>query len=180
MSSEYKVIAVTDYPNSSEPKWAVDMEKPDGNLHRHVLPKATLEWRAAEYGIDDVEELMDIVLHEPFQIPATEEELSWDAAAQEADTKLHRLPSLIEAESTTEAAESLRVRIARTKAEKVHVVSTPKKGQPDPLDKIRNEHGIDPERKREKRELVDTMRWMTRHGGLPITTTPSGKEGVRL
>lgn len=32
----------------------------------HVMPVDIFEWRSAEYGIDDLDELIDIVLHEPY------------------------------------------------------------------------------------------------------------------
>ena len=47
-----------------------EMELADGSIIRgkHAFPVDTLEWRAAEYGIDpaDLDTLLDIVLHEPF------------------------------------------------------------------------------------------------------------------
>lgn len=48
--------------------WQVYMEKPDGTLHAHAMPKTTLVARSIEYGIpeDDEETLWDIVIHEPF------------------------------------------------------------------------------------------------------------------
>lgn len=69
MPDTYEVIAVTEYwPNPETPCWAVDMRKPDGGTYRHVFPKDTLAWRAAEYGLDtaDTAALLDVVLHEPF------------------------------------------------------------------------------------------------------------------
>ncbi|GAA2618699.1 hypothetical protein SMC26_40260 [Actinomadura fulvescens] len=48
--------------------WYVTYQRTDGSSIAHVFPADTLEWRAAEYGIDptDVDTLLDIVLHEPF------------------------------------------------------------------------------------------------------------------
>lgn len=45
-----------------------DLTRPDGGRHRQTFPVDTLEWRAAEYGIDptDLDTLLDMVLSEPF------------------------------------------------------------------------------------------------------------------
>lgn len=58
--------------NDQTEKFEVAMEvtRDDGTsfLQLHVFPPETLEWRAAEYGIDpeDTDTLLDIVLNEPF------------------------------------------------------------------------------------------------------------------
>lgn len=43
----------------------------DGLLHGYLFPAETLTWRAAELGLDpqgDLDQLLDIVLHEPFVV----------------------------------------------------------------------------------------------------------------
>lgn len=57
----------------------VDVTKPGEKTVRiaYIFPRDTLEWRAAEYGIDpaDVETLLDIVLWEPHMEVAAEKHL---------------------------------------------------------------------------------------------------------
>lgn len=59
----------------------------------HCFPKDTLEWRAAEYGIDpaDTDALLDIVLAEPFLMPGdfTPGESLHDAPDIEAARRAH-------------------------------------------------------------------------------------------
>ncbi|MEV8033886.1 hypothetical protein [Streptomyces sp. NPDC086182] len=54
----------------------------------HLFPLDTLEWRAAEYGIDhtDIDQLLDIVLHEPY---ITDEAVVHTAASAEAARIVH-------------------------------------------------------------------------------------------
>lgn len=68
-ADNYTVTRVNEYhPNPVTPCWQLMMLKPDGYGHGITFPKQTLEYRAGEYGIDpdDVETLLDVVLHEPF------------------------------------------------------------------------------------------------------------------
>jgi hypothetical protein len=141
------------------PCWSVIMLKPDGTTHGYLFPKFTLEQRAAEYGFTDVDEILDVVLHEPYQIPTSPVEAAVHGVAR------HTARTLFEAASTAEAREGHRTRIARTKAERVTVHSP----RQDPLDVIRHNHGITPEGVRARREPVDTYRWITLYGGLPVT-----------
>lgn len=85
------------------------------NTGKHVLPEDTLEWRAAEYGIDpaDLNALLDIVLWEPF----LEEDDRPDLALYSADT--------VEAARTHYLA-----RIQRAKA---RGGATPQVAKPDPV-----------------------------------------------
>lgn len=48
--------------------WRVVLQRPDGTTALHMFPADTLEWRAAEYGIDpaDRDLLLDVVLAEPW------------------------------------------------------------------------------------------------------------------
>lgn len=69
MPDIYEITEVGDYwPNPETPCWYVDMRRQDGGTRRHIFPKATPAYRAAEYGIDpaDIDQLLDIILHEPF------------------------------------------------------------------------------------------------------------------
>lgn len=48
-----------------------DVTRPDGSRCQHTFPVDTLEWRAAEYGLDpsDVDTLLEVVLAEPHLDP---------------------------------------------------------------------------------------------------------------
>lgn len=64
-------LTVTDLQRHTLPGgdvWILATRLPGGDLFHHVFPVDTLEWRAAEYGIDpdDVDQLLAIVLAEPW------------------------------------------------------------------------------------------------------------------
>jgi hypothetical protein len=79
---ERTVIACHDIGNGH---WQVDTQLADGSVHLHAFPLEALEWRAAEYNIplEDVDQLLDIVLHERLVTegpPTLEEAPDADAA----------------------------------------------------------------------------------------------------
>lgn len=146
--------------------WQVTYQAPAGEMRHHLFPKATLEWRAAEYGLDDVDEILDIILHEPYA-PAEQPEGPVSLLAAPAETAGRPAPriTLYTAESTAQARDAHRQHIASIKTD--HVQITAPKGA-DPLDHIRRNHGITPDGLRAKREQVDTHRWKKLYGGLPV------------
>jgi hypothetical protein len=169
-ASEYTVQAVSEYwPNPDTPCWAVDMTKPDGGSHRHVFPKHTLEQRAAEYGIEPtaVEDLLDIVLHEPYA-PHPDDPDSDDPAAaaglvspalvsRGATRKGDLIPTtLYTAPDAATALAAHRTRIDYAKTKRVRV-APPKNGK-DPLDIIRGNHDIDPARVAAKAQTINHRR----------------------
>lgn len=133
--------------------------KGDGGI-THLFPKATLEWRAAEYGIDpaDVDTLLDVVLHEQLFDDDT-------AAAAESD--------LAAAHSTTEARTGHLARIATFKEQYRIVMDAG-----GPLDVIRARPAISAQGVRDKQELVDIHRWNKLYGGLPVRVSPA-EEALR-
>lgn len=157
------------------PRWVVHQVDQDGAGRSHVFAKDVLEWRAAEYGLTDVDELLDIVLHEPHQPDFPDRD---DAAARVGlvtSTGRDAEPiTLMNAPSTADALAALRLRIAEAKRVTAHV-RPPAKGK-DPLDIIRTQHGITTAGVREKRMAVDVHRWGLVYGGLPVSnllsTTP--------
>lgn len=164
--------------------WIVDYLTGTGEKTRHVFPKTTMEWRAAEYGfgVSDVDELLDIVLHEP-HIPDIADP---DDAAARIGLVTSRARdaepiTLYNAANTDDARAALRARIADAKQSWARVKSTPGKGQTDPLDVIRAAHGITPDSLRAKREAVDIHRWQLRYGTLPVplSATPKPLEARR-
>jgi hypothetical protein len=115
--------------------------------HGHVFPQSTLEWRMAEYGLDSIDEALDVVLHEPWAITPSE---AWlipaDAATRQGmvtRTKGSAVDyepiQLHNADSIDDAREAHRMRIADAKT-RVHIVKP--KGKTDPLDAIRARHGV--------------------------------------
>lgn len=52
-----------------------DVTTPDGGRCQYIFPTDTLEWRAAEYGLDplDLDTLLEIVLAEPYLDPDPED-----------------------------------------------------------------------------------------------------------
>ncbi|MFE3031588.1 hypothetical protein ACFXKY_08055 [Streptomyces canus] len=148
-------------------RWVVHHVDQDGNGGGYVFPKETLEWRAAEYGLDDVDEILDMVLHEP-HLP---DEPDRDDAAARAGMVTSNRPdaepiTLFNATSSAEALAAHRLRIADAKKVRA-VVRAPAKGK-NPLDAIRAAHGITTTGLRTKREAVDVHRWHLVYGDLPV------------
>lgn len=149
------------------PRWVVHHVDQDGNGGGHIFPKETLEWRAAEYGLTDVDEILDIILHEP-HLP---DEPDKDDAAARAGMVTSSRPdaepiTLFNARSSADALAAHRLRIADAKKGRTHV-RPPAKGK-DPLDAIRAAHGITEAGVRAKREAVDIQRWQLVYGDLPV------------
>lgn len=148
--------------------WSVITLRPDGRGWQHTFPGEAFEWRAAEYGLTDPVEILDVILHEPYQDtspPALPPSVK--AAAPAAATKKAadpHGPTLQEAPSTAAARAAHRSRIAAVKADRVQIT--------DPgglLPHIHQSHGMSPDRVNAKREAVDIHRWTKLYGGLPVT-----------
>jgi hypothetical protein len=144
------------------PIWMVSMRKPDGTLHCHTFPTSTIEWRMAEYGLDTVDEALDIILHEPYATDPTDPiQGRQDPAAKvgmtvlRAGTAAAEPISLHNAPTIADAREAHRLRIADAKT---RILITPPKGKQDPLDIIRQQHGVTGEGLRQKAALVDSVR----------------------
>lgn len=103
----------------------------------HVFPTDTLEWRAAEYGIDpsDVDTLMDIILAEPY---LTDQHWATGSQLHDADT--------IDQARADHIARCAAVKLA-------HRMSTRGKAA-EPLRAVRERHEMHPEALEMKRELV--------------------------
>lgn len=120
--------------------WHVVTRASDGRGLTHVFPKAALEWRAAEYGIDpaDTATLLDIVLTEPH---LTEED--WAAGH-----RLHDAPDI-----DTARVDHL-ARCARSKLR--HRISTRTPGHP--CRRVAAESPLHPEAIGLKQQLVARAR----------------------
>ncbi|NUT50094.1 MAG: hypothetical protein HOV94_22705 [Saccharothrix sp.] len=142
--------------------WLVSMLKPDGTIHCHAFPPSAVEWRMAEYQLGDVDEALDIVLHEPFATnPADPLQARDDAAVRVG--MVVRAPgraldyepiTLHSADTIKDARDAHRIRISDAKT-RVHVKAP--KGKPDPLDAIR-QYDVTDEGLRQKAALVDAAR----------------------
>lgn len=119
----------------------------DGTTSRmlHRFPAETMEWRAAEYGIDptDVETLLGIVMVEPWLTPD-----DWAAGSQLYD-------------GTADVATAQKDHLKRCAAAKKRTNITTRPATPKaahPLDPIRADHGIDLEVVALKTEHVRRIR----------------------
>ncbi|MFJ8043786.1 hypothetical protein ACIRBX_25120 [Kitasatospora sp. NPDC096147] len=183
MLEKYEITEVTRTRIGLTECWQVRQLRPDGEHHIAVFPAATLEWRAAEYDIDHttkagLDQILDIVLHEPFlpdplqdrdQDPAAAKGLTAPstqalhglAVGDQAPVTLHNAPD----RATARAAHL--ERIAHLKRTGINVVSpTPptrpgglaRAAAPDPLDLIRAGHGITAAGVTAKTALVEQAR----------------------
>lgn len=154
------------------PIWMASMRKPDGSIHAHTFPPSAIEWRMAEYGLDTVDEALDIVLHEPWATDPMDPLHARDDAALRQGMVV-RVPGpvvdyepirIFNADAIADARTAHRIRIADAKT---RVRITPPKGQPDPLDIIRARHGVTDEGLRQKTALVDAARRSYRGEAVP-------------
>lgn len=168
MPTEYTITSVTE--DAEKALWHVLYEDASGDVRGHVFPMNTLAWRAAEYGIDpaDIDQLLDIVLHEPFA-PHPDDPLTRDddpvraagitSPAPAARGKVRAgdpVPTtLYTAETTEKAREAHLMRIEHAKVHRARVVAPP--GKKDPLSPIRN-LGLDAEGVAELARRVDEHR----------------------
>lgn len=140
---------VTTDTSSGLPLWVVDgmQHHDDGSSIRlrHTFPQDTLEWRAAEYGIDpaDTATLLDIVLAEPYLTPD-----DWAAGH-----RLHDAPDI-----PTARADHL-ARCARAKLR--HRLATRTAGHP--CRRVAAESPLDLEAIELKRALVERARTAHAH-----------------
>lgn len=146
-------------------RWLVHHIGEDGHGHGYVFPAETVDWRAAEYGLTDIDEILDVIIHEPF----LDETLTRDDAALRAGLVTSTLRTaepitLFNAASTTDACAAHRLRIADVK--QTRALIQPGKG-PNPLDVIRA-RGIDTSGVRAKREVVDVRRWQLLYRDMPV------------
>ena len=173
MPDEYTVEDVAEGATGSGAHyWEVIMRRPDGKLHGYAFPKDSLEWRAAEYGLSDPAEILDVVLHEPFK-PRPASVTATSLVTPAARVKPAEEPvTLWTAKSTSEARAAHLALIASVKSERVRVI--------DPrglLAHITTRTGMTTEGVRAKQERVDVRRWEKLYGGLPVA--PIAEEAIR-
>jgi hypothetical protein len=149
----------------SHDRWriAITITADDGTTTRllHLLPIDTMEWRAAEYGIDpgDTATLLDIVLAEPHLTPA-----DWSSG-----TKLHDAPDI---------ATARRDHIARCAAVKLrHRLATRVAGSV--LERVRSESLMDAEAIAVKTEFVAKVRESTAAEARRLAASTSRADALR-
>jgi hypothetical protein len=159
--------AVEAFQISGQPAWRVTGTRTeDGGTvvpYHHVLPVDTMEWRAAEYGIDptDTATLLDMVLAEPHLTPE-------DMAR---GYRLHDAPDV---------ATARRDHLARCAVVKLrHRISTRAAGTA--LERIRSESPMDPEVIAVKAEHVVRVRasMSSARRGAAGALVPSGAERAK-
>lgn len=133
------------------PCWRVAVRGPGGSQYEHAFPLATLEWRAAEYGIDptDIDTLLHVILHEP-HLTAPEEE---------GGGPRDKGPTLWEATSTAQA-QAAHMRRIQDCPVTIDVAGAKQ------LDAIR-QAPVARSAVQAKAQTVDTHRWERLYGGLP-------------
>lgn len=152
----YTVTSVEERFFEQGDAWLITMDTGTPNtIATYLLPKAALQNRAAEYGIDpaDVETLLDIALHEPYIPDPTDPANHADDAAAKKGLRAKAWVSrgsirrgqmvpawLYNSDSIEQAREAHFARIEHCKANRVRVVS-PKTA--DPLDVIRRQYAPD-------------------------------------
>jgi hypothetical protein len=143
--------------------WHVAVSITDGDTTTrllHAFPVDSMEWRAAEYGIDDPATLLDIVLIEPH---LTEEE-------RQTGHQLHGAPDIPTARAD---------HIARCARAKLRLrVSSRAKGSS--LQRVRDESPMDHEVIDVKRSHVEQVRAQLRAVRAPIATLSGTERAARL
>ena len=149
-----QIIYAGEYPHLPD-TWEIHTQKDNGAKHLILMPKAALDFRAAEYGIDptDVDQLLDILLHERL-IPTQEDEKF------SPELKAAALPWLFETTNTDDARKYHLQRIRKAK------VQFQIKGN-KVLDPIRRGHIPDKKLIGQAAQQVDLVRWFNNYGDLP-------------
>ncbi|MEV4806749.1 hypothetical protein AB0K18_42715 [Nonomuraea sp. NPDC049421] len=161
--------------DGAEPIWGISRVRPDGVAHMHLIPHSTFEWRAAEYGIDpdDIDTMLDIVLHEPW-IPNPHDALATlKPGAAEVLQETHGLPTCWT--PGVPDADRLAAHLARIEAVKTHRVVMVAENRmfrqgvvdfvgldltvpEDPLEPVKTLTRLDPARVAARRQTVEYYR----------------------
>ncbi|WP_336214367.1 hypothetical protein [Nonomuraea sp. LPB2021202275-12-8] len=161
--------------DGAEPMWGISRVRPDGAPHIHIIPHSTFEWRCAEYGVpvDDMDTLLDIVLHEPW-IPNPHDALATlRPGAAEVLQETHSLPTCWT--PGVPDADRLAAHLARIESVKTHRVAMVPENRmfrqgvvdfvglnvtvpADPLEPVKTLTRLDPARVAARRQTVDYYR----------------------
>lgn len=136
------------------PLWVIVYEVPEemsaDRRHRYIVPHDLLEIRAAEYGLSSVDDVLDVIVHEPML-----------GAAQAAGDLPMLIPGAVDA-GTAHAQVTEQIAACRKKHGRVAIdarQSTARAEMPaHPLQKIRDSTRIDPIRTASIRLEIDRHR----------------------
>lgn len=152
--------------------WQVFAVREDGKNHVTCFPDSALEQRIAEYDLDptDIDGVLDIIMHEVHVEEPTETKQTFASKTDMPDENAG-IPAIYTAESVAEARDAMLARIADVKANKV--IHTPHKVEQmavgfalvrstgpddDPLEVLRQNHGVTPEGVERRKAEVDQFR----------------------
>lgn len=181
---DIEVVSAELVQNGDERMWMLGtrVDRGDGSpveMRAHVMPEDTLEWRAAELGIDpaDTDTLLRIVLVEPYLTDDTADpNRALHTAETTVDARTHHLQRINARLGATGRIRGRRgagqVRAAGPRA-KVLLHS----GTEDPLAVIKRESPIDPDFVAVKREYVARVRdeVRTRRGQVAAAGTQAAR-----
>lgn len=158
------VEAVSSELIGKTPAWRVLTRFEDGDGNTHVFPHSIFEIVAGQYGIDpdDIETILDIVIHIPFQNLDVDTEHGRMMAA---------LPDVYQVHNTNEAKETIST-LTNSASRRVDVRSC------KALDVIRKAHNPDKTRIKEIAKDTDIGRWELKYGAIdvePPEVSPSPK-----
>ena len=126
------------------------------NLNLHTFHPETLEWKAAEYGIEDLDELLDIVMHEPYMGDSNSLKVTAAEATQNIRTSLAAARTKFEpskaAKALTKADNKSRLLAAGVPSKYVEAVDVA------PRDLILQHCTVDRECVDLKRQYIDRVR----------------------
>lgn len=168
--------------------WHVIYDKPDGTKHQHTIPKVAVNWRMAEYELENVDEAIDWVLYEPWAVdPNADRQPRPDPAMRAGLMKVTPLGepdepvTLFTADTIDDAREAQRIRIQEAKERAAVVIPEPQgdarsKAVVDPVQVMRDTHTVSVEDVQEKRLRVRALR---QGMGLDLDKPPAWEELVK-
>ncbi|WP_433235552.1 hypothetical protein ACQPYK_25540 [Streptosporangium sp. CA-135522] len=141
------------------PMWVIVYEVPEevsaDRRHRYIVPHDLLEIRAAEYGLSTVDDVLDVIVHEPML-----------GAAQAAGDLPMLIPGTVDAGTAhaqvTEQIAACRQRHGRVIMPDARQSAARAKPPAHPLQKIRDSTRIDPIRTASIRLEIDRHRLSNR------------------
>jgi len=144
------------------------------SLNLHTFAPETLEWKAAEYAIDDPDELVEIILHEPFMedvrsLQLTPEDARDQVRQRVAETKVRLTPAVTNGKLSVLATKS-RLQTAGVAAKYVAAAEN------DPLEVIKGASPFDELVIDVKRQHLARVRKDLSEGGTRVRKGASPEE----
>lgn len=169
--------------------WVIDHRRQgDARFTRTVFPKATLEWRAAEYDMDGSTpegraEILDLIMHEFYMPPIMQPPVPTGKGRMFSGATQKQEVHLYNAATKAEAREAHLERVAKVKREVAHIqwpepakkASALSEAAPSMLDDIISRE-LDPKSIRDKKAFVHKQR--QKRGLEPITEEVNSRRPV--